>query len=79
MSIARFAYLTSPQSGRYILNFQLFGSEDVVSIEVGPEHMRNILSDGVPLMLRQSFHRVAINTNQETADGNAGAGTQRTA
>jgi hypothetical protein len=66
--IARFAYLTSPSAGRYILNFQAFGSDELISIEVGPDHMRNILSDGVPLMLRQSFHRVPVKTNQESAD-----------
>jgi hypothetical protein len=60
MSIAKLAWLTSPAAGRYILNFQIFGSEDVVAIEVGPDHMRNILSDGVPLMLRNSLHRVPV-------------------
>lgn len=66
--IAKIAYLTSPSAGRYVFNFQAFGSEDVISIEVGPDHMRNILSDGVPLMLRQSFHRVPITQTQENAD-----------
>lgn len=66
--IARLAYLTSPAPGRYVFNFQPFGSEDVISIEVGPDHMRNILSDGVPLMLRNSLHRVPIKLNQESAD-----------
>jgi hypothetical protein len=69
MSIARFAYLTSPAAGRYVLNYQLFGSEELVRVELGPDHMRNILSDGVPLMLRQSFHRVPVTTSQESADG----------
>jgi hypothetical protein len=58
--IAKLAYLTTPDPGRYMLNFQPFGSEDVISIEVGPEQMRNILTDGVTLMLRQSFHRVPV-------------------
>jgi hypothetical protein len=70
--IAKIAYLTSPSAGRYVFNFQAVGSEDVISIEVGPDHMRNILSDGVPLMLRQSFHRVPITTSQESADDRAG-------
>lgn len=69
MTIARLAYLTSPAAGRYVFNFQPFGSDDLISIEVGPDHMRNILSDGVPLMLRQSFHRVPVTTNKENADG----------
>jgi hypothetical protein len=56
--ISKLAYLTSPESGRYILNFQAFGSEELITIEVAPEQMRNILTDGIALMLRQSFHRV---------------------
>ncbi|MCK1459210.1 hypothetical protein IVB34_12680 [Bradyrhizobium sp. 2] len=69
MSIAKLAYLTSPAAGRYILNFQLFGSDEVTVIEVGADHMRNILSDGVPLMLRQSFHRVPVDINQTLNGG----------
>jgi hypothetical protein len=56
--IAKLAYLTTPSPGRYMLHFQAFGSDEQISIEVGPDQMRNILSDGVALMLRQSFHRV---------------------
>jgi hypothetical protein len=56
--IAKLAYLTTPEPGRYMLNFQPFGSEELTSIEIAPDQMRNILSDGVSLMLRQSFHRV---------------------
>ena len=67
--IARLAYLVSPGPGRYVLNFQAFGSDDLISIEVGPDHMRNILSDGVPLMLRQSFHRVPVIKAEESANG----------
>ena len=58
--IARIAYLTSPSEGRYVFNFQTFSSDKLISVEIGPDHMRNILSDGVPLMLRQSFHRVPL-------------------
>ncbi|WP_155248313.1 hypothetical protein [Bradyrhizobium japonicum] len=79
MSIAKLAWLTSPDAGRYVLNFQLFGSEDLIQIELGPDHMRNILSDGVPLMLRQSFHRVPVTANTESANGHSSAGSQRTA
>ncbi|UQD69225.1 hypothetical protein JEY40_24735 [Bradyrhizobium japonicum] len=67
--IAKLAYLTSPSAGRYVFNFQPFGSDDLISVEVGPDHMRNILSDGVPLMLRQSFHRVPVINSQESANG----------
>jgi hypothetical protein len=76
MSIAKLAWLTSPDAGRYVLNFQLFGSDELTVIEVGPDHMRNILSDGVPLMLRQSFHRVPITNSQESA--NVGTEASRT-
>lgn len=69
--IVKLAYLTTPDPGRYVLNFQPFGSNELMSFEVGPDQMRNILSDGVTLMLRQSFHRVSINTNQENADDRA--------
>lgn len=72
MSIAKLAWLTSPDAGRYVMNFQLFGSDDVIQIELGPDHMRNILSDGVPLMLRNSLHRVPVKPNQENADERAG-------
>ena len=65
--IAKIAYLTSPSDGRYVLNYQVFGSNDLVQIELDPDHLRNILSTGVPLMLRQSFHRVSITPpNKET-------------
>jgi hypothetical protein len=63
--IAKIAYLTTPSPGRYMLNFQPFGSEDLISVEVAPEQMRNILSDGVALMLRQSFHRVPITQTED--------------
>ena len=58
--ISKLAYLTTPAPGRYMLHFQSFDSDELISIEVAPEQMRNILSDGVSLMLRQSFHRVPI-------------------
>lgn len=63
--IAKIAYLTTPEPGRYMLNFQPFGSEDLISVEVAPDQMRNILSDGVSLMLRQSFHRVPITQTED--------------
>lgn len=64
--ISKIAYLTTPDPGRYVLNFQTFGSDELISIEVGPDQMRNILADGVSLMLRQSFHRIPI-TQTESA------------
>lgn len=69
MSLAKMAWLTSPDAGRYVLNFQIFGSEEVVAIEVSPDHMRNLLLDGTTHWLRNSLHRVPNNTSQEIADG----------
>lgn len=66
--IAKIAYLTNPAPGRYVLNTQAFGSEELISIEIGPDQMRNILVDGVTLMLRQSFHRVPVTSNQGQSD-----------
>lgn len=63
--IAKFAYLTSPQEGRYVFNYQTYGSNDLIQVELDPDHMRNILSTGVPLMLRQSFHRVPVTPKPE--------------
>jgi len=63
--IAKLAYLTTPAPGSYMLNFQAFGSEELITIEVGPDQMRNILTDGVTLMLRQSFHRVPVSQTKD--------------
>ncbi len=72
--IAKIAYLTSPGEGRYTINFQPFGTDELTSIEVGPEQMRNILVDGVTLMLRQSFVRVPIQPQaQDEANERTGA------
>lgn len=69
--ISKIAYLVSPDPGRYILNFQAFGSDQLISIEVPPDQMRNILTDGVALMLRQSFHRVPVTDKQDAQHGHA--------
>lgn len=67
MTIAKIAYLTNPSAGRFVLNFQPFGTDELTSVEIGPDQMRNILVDGVTLMLRQSFHRVPVKQT-ESAD-----------
>ncbi len=64
MNIAKLAYLTSPAEGRYLLNFQTFGSEELIQIEVAPQSFRNILADGVRLMLHSSFHRVPVSKQE---------------
>jgi hypothetical protein len=72
MTIAKIAYLTSPAEGRYVLHFQPFGTDELTSIEVGPDQMRNILTDGVTLMLRSSFHRVPLTQTEGAAvDGSS--------
>jgi hypothetical protein len=63
--ISKIAYLTTPDPGRYVLNIQPFGSDELMSIEIAPEQMRNILSDGVSLMLRQSFHPIPLKQTEE--------------
>lgn len=73
MTIAKLAYLTSPDPGRYVLNFQPFGTDELTSIEIGPDQMRNILVDGVTLMLRQSFHRVPLTQTEGAAHERSGA------
>ena len=67
MTIAKLAYLTTPGPGRFLLNYQPFGSDDLTSIEIGPDQMKNILVDGVTLMLRQSFVRVPVQPQTEDA------------
>lgn len=71
MILSKISYLTSPSDGQYILNFQAHGSQELIQIEVAPEAFKNILSDGVRLMLHSSFHRVPINSTTGGAiDGN---------
>jgi hypothetical protein len=50
--IAKLAYLTTPSPGRYILNFQAFGSDELISIEIGKDQLVNILIDGNESALR---------------------------
>jgi len=70
--ISKLAYLTSPQPGRYIFNFQPFGSDALTSVEIAPDQMRNILNDGITHWLRNSLHRVPLHTNtKETQDERA--------
>lgn len=68
--IAKLAYLTTPDIGRYMLNFQTFGSDELISIEIGPDQMRNILTSGVSIMLNNSFHRVPASPTENVHDDN---------
>lgn len=75
MTIAKLAYLTTPSPGRYILNIQAFGSDELMRVEIAKAHLVNILIDGTAVALREDqFNRVPNNSSQESADGSAGAG-----
>ena len=52
--IAKLAYVTTPEAGRYLLNFQAFGSDELIRIEIGRPHLANIVADGANLLLRES-------------------------
>jgi hypothetical protein len=52
--IAKLAYLTSPAPGRYLLNVQLFGSDDLLRFEIAQAHLANIVCDGASFALRES-------------------------
>ena len=73
MTIAKIAYLTSPDPGRYVLNYQAFGTDELTSVELGPDQLKNILTHGVSLMLNSSFHRVPITQTNEGARERAGS------
>jgi hypothetical protein len=77
--IAKLFYLNSPDVGRYIVKVQIFGSDELMEIEVAPDQLRNVLIDGITHWLRNSLHRVPVTTSTESADGHASAGSQRTA
>ena len=51
--IAKLAYLTTPAPGRHMLNIQLFGSDELLRIEIARHHVVNILVDGVTTVLRE--------------------------
>jgi hypothetical protein len=73
MSIAKIFYLTSPAPGRYMINFQLFGSEDLTSVEIAKGHLANVVIDGASFALRES-NRVPNNQAGENADERTRAG-----
>lgn len=65
--IAKLAYLTTPAPGRYVLNIQPFGAEDLMRIEIGRAHLENIVIDGTALALRESSNRVIESQEQRSA------------
>jgi hypothetical protein len=52
--IAKIAYLTTPAPNRYVMNFQVFGSDDLLSIEISKAHLTNVIIDGASLALREN-------------------------
>jgi len=73
--IAKLAYLTTPAPGRYMLNIQAFGSDELISIEIAKAHLVNILIDGTASALReeQFLNRVPL-TQTESAHERAASG-----
>lgn len=67
MSIARLAYLTSPSQGRYVLNIQPVGSDDLLRFEIAQAHLANIVITGTSLAL-QVANRVPEASHRENAD-----------
>jgi hypothetical protein len=67
MTIAKLAYLTSPAPGRYLLNIQPYGSDELLRFEIAQAHLANIVITGTSLAL-QVNNRVPVNTTQENAD-----------
>lgn len=70
MTIATLAYLTSPAPGRYLLNVQAFGSDELLRFEIAQCHLANIVCDGASFALRES-NRVQPTTNEENANERA--------
>lgn len=66
--IAKLAYLTSPAPGRFLLNIQPFGSDDLLRFEIAQCHLANIVCDGASFALRES-HRVQSTISTENAHG----------
>jgi len=73
MSIAKLFYLTTPAPNRYVVNFQLFGSDELLSIEISKAHLTNVIIDGASLALREVHHRVPEISPTETEHDRAGA------
>lgn len=51
--IAKIFYLSTPAPGRYMFNYQLFGSDELITIEIAKAHLVNLLIDGTALALRE--------------------------
>lgn len=64
--IAKIAYLTSPAPSRYILNFQVEGTDAIERLEITEGHLANIIVDGASFALRKSNRVPPIPTESAT-------------
>lgn len=62
--IAKIAYLSTPAPGRYMLNFQAFGSDELITIEIAKAHLVNLLIDGTALVLREDQYLNHVTPNE---------------
>lgn len=65
--IAKIAFLTTPAPDRYVLNIQIFGSDEVQQFEISKHHLANILIDGTALALRETSTCRVSTTQTEDA------------
>jgi len=61
--IAKYAFLTTPAPGVYLLNFQRVGDAEIQRIEISKAHLANIVIDGASFALRET----SVNRVPETA------------
>jgi hypothetical protein len=66
--IAKIAYLSTKAPGRYMLNYQLFGSDELIQIEIGKDQLVNILVDGNSWALREYQFAVCTPTHTERGE-----------
>lgn len=66
--IAHLTYLTTPAPGRFILNVQPEGSDDILRFEISRAHLANILISGTAVALRedQYTNRIPSPPNKES-------------
>ncbi|WP_291869681.1 hypothetical protein [Bradyrhizobium sp.] len=68
--IAKLAFLTSPQAGVYILNYQEEGKDDLTRVEISKAHLANILVTGTALAFYEQYpHRVPSLKQQSEDNG----------
>ena len=72
--IAKLAFITTPEAGRFIMHLQAFGTGEHFQFEIARSHLANIVADGANLLLREScLNRVPATPTTEGAHERAGA------